>query len=365
MDNTRRPRALWDPLHREDTAVQQAFDAWHRQARIPQVRYVALLTALMYLLFSAVEQSVAADLHSERLVAHAMLVPGLLLAVAAMSLRAPLQRPMWALLMVAPVIANGANLYLNTGSPQFLVFAPEIYLSIMWTFAISGLPLRPATMAATAIVAQVIVAAFRDPMQGELIQLHLLWVLAAFSFGALSAFMLEHARKHSFLQQRQLERSAQVDELTSLWNRAHIERLFEAERARTERYGEPFSVILLDIDHFKAVNDTWGHSAGDRVLRQFADLLRQNLREVDAIGRIGGEEFFVLLPQTPVTQAQGVARDLQARINAFDFETVGRRTASFGVTEYRPGESRVDTFDRADQALYAAKENGRDRIEVR
>jgi len=365
LENTRRLRVLADPLHREDATVRRAFDAWHRQVRIPQVRYIAFLTALMYLLYAAVEQSVATDLQAPRLLAHAVLVPGLLLVVAAMSFRARLQRPMWALLMVAPVIANGANLYLNTGSPQFLVFAPEIYLSIMWTFAISGLPLRQASMAALAIVVLVIAAAFRNAMPGELIQLHLLWVLAAFSFGGMSAFILEKAHKHTFLQQRQLARSAQIDELTSLWNRAHIERLFEEERARAERYGQPFSVILVDIDHFKAVNDTWGHSAGDAVLRQFAELLRQNLREVDAIGRIGGEEFFVLLPQTPVAQAQLVASGLQARINAFDFETVGRRTASFGVTEYRPGESRVDTFDRADQALYAAKENGRDRIEVR
>ncbi|WP_018860931.1 MULTISPECIES: diguanylate cyclase [unclassified Thioalkalivibrio] len=365
MGSTRRLRALRDPLHQEDLTVRRAFDTWHRQVRIPQVRYIALLTALMYFLFSAVEQSVATDLHSARLLAHAALVPGMLLAVAAMSFRASLQRPMWALLMVAPVVANGANLYLNTGSPQFLVFAPEIYLSIMWTFAISGLPLRQASIAAIAIVALVIAAAFHQPMQGELIQLHLLWVLAAFSFGGLSAFILERARKHTFLQQRQLERSAQIDELTSLSNRAHTEQLFEEERARTERYGQPFSVILIDIDHFKAVNDTWGHNAGDRVLRQFADLLRQNLRKVDAIGRIGGEEFFVLLPQTDIAQAQVAARDLQARINAFDFDTVGRRTASFGVTEHRPGERMVDTFDRADQALYAAKKNGRNRLEVR
>ncbi|WP_019623781.1 GGDEF domain-containing protein [Thioalkalivibrio thiocyanoxidans] len=354
-----------DPLYGECEETRQAFTSWLRTTRIPQVRYIAFLTAALYLLYAVIEQAVAADSSSLRLLAHAVLVPGLLLSVAAMSFRTRFQPPMWALLTVAPVVANAANLGLNAGSPQFLVFAPEIYLSIMWTFAISGLALRQAVIAATAIVALVIVAASYAPLEPGLQQLHLFWVLAAFSFGCLSAFVLEKAYKHTFLQQRQLARSAQTDELTSLWNRAHIEQLFEEERARNERYGQPFSVILIDVDHFKAVNDTWGHSTGDAVLRQFAELLRQNLRKVDAIGRIGGEEFFVLLPQTDVAQAQAAARDLQSRINAFDFDTAGRRTASFGVTEYRPGERMVDTFDRADRALYAAKKNGRNRIEVR
>ncbi|WP_019612236.1 diguanylate cyclase [Thioalkalivibrio sp. AKL7] len=365
MDIIRRLRVLGNPLHREDADVRRAFAAWHRQVRIPQARYVAFLTALLYFLYAVLEQSVATDLHTSRLVAHALLVPGLLLAVGLMSFDRRLQPMMWVLLTLAPVVANAANLHLNVGSAQFLIFAPEIYLSIMWTFAISGLALRQAVIAATAIIALVIAATFRQPLEADLLQLHLMWALAAFSFGCLSAFILEKAHKHTFLQQQQLARAARVDELTSLWNRAHIERLFDEERARAERYGEPFAVILIDIDHFKSVNDTWGHSTGDGVLRQFAGLLRQNLRKVDAIGRIGGEEFFVLLPQTRGEQALVAARELQARITAFDFDTVGRLTASFGVTEYRPGEDRVDTFNRADQALYAAKKNGRSRIEVR
>ncbi len=363
---TERPlRARLDPLHGEDEATRHAFSAWLRAARIPQVRYIALLTAAMYLLYAGIEQTVDADATGLRVFAHALLVPGMLLAVAAMSLRASLQRWMWALLMIAPVVANAANLYLNAGSPQFLVFAPEIYLSIIWTFTVSGLPLRQASISAGTIVALVIAATIQLPMPTGLVQLHLFWILAAFSFGLLAAFILERALKATFLQQCELAHSAQIDSLTSLWNRAHIEQRFEEERARAERYGQPFSVILMDIDHFKAVNDTWGHSVGDAVLQQFAELLRQHLRKADAAGRIGGEEFFVLLPQTRADQAVAAARDLQARINAFDFETVGPLTASFGVTEYRPGEDRVDTFDRADRALYAAKKNGRDRIEVR
>lgn len=365
MDIARRLRGRMDPLYAEGEDTRRGFAAWLRATRIPQVRYIAFLTAALYLLYAAIEQTVAVDASGQRLLAHGLLVPGMLLAVAAMTFRASLQRPMWALLIIAPVVANAANLYLNAGSPQFLVFAPEIYLSIMWTFAISGLALRQAALAATGIVVLVVAASLLQTLETGLLQLHLLWVLAAFSFGCLSAFVLERALKLTFLQQRELAHSAQVDELTSLSNRAHIEQLFEEECARTERYGQPFSVILIDIDYFKAVNDTWGHRTGDTVLKQFAELLRQNLRKVDAIGRIGGEEFFVLLPQTDAEQAQAAARDLQARINAFDFDAVGRRTASFGVTEYRPGERRVDTFDRADQALYAAKKNGRNRIEVR
>ncbi len=355
-------RARLDPLSGEDAATRTEFATWLRATRMPQVRYIALLTAALYLLYAVIEQLVTDDAPVLRSLGHVLLVPGMLLAVAALSLRASRQSWMWGVLMVSPLVANAINLSLNIAGPQFLVFAPEIYLSIIWTFAISGLPLRQAFIAALGIVALAVGATLQ--LEADRAWTHLLWVFSAFSFGGLSAFFLEAAHKSIFLRQRQLAHSAKVDPLTSLWNRAYVERLFENEQARAERYEVPFSVMLIDIDYFKMVNDTYGHSVGDKVIRQFAELLRQGMRRVDEIGRIGGEEFFVLLPQTRAQQAEASARDLLAQINAFEFDTVGRRTASFGVTEYRAGERRIDTFNRVDRALYAAKAKGRNCIEV-
>jgi diguanylate cyclase (GGDEF)-like protein len=241
---------------------------------------------------------------------------------------------------------------------------PEIYLNLMWTFTVSGLTLRQALQTAGASVVLLLVVTLGDALQPGVQRLHLIWVLASFSFGVLCAFVLEKAHKTMFLHQGRLALSATVDGLTGLWNRSRIDQLFAEEIARAQRYGTPFSVILLDIDHFKHVNDHHGHAVGDSVLRQFARLLRDNVRSVDKVGRLGGEEFLVILPEIDATQAQAAARTLQERIRQFDFDTVLRKTASFGITQFRGDESPQHMLDRADRALYRAKAGGRDRIEV-
>ena len=203
-----------------------------------------------------------------------------------------------------------------------------------------------------------------DALQPGVQRLHCIWVLASFSFGLLCAFMLENAHKRMFLQQSQLARSASIDGLTGLWNRARIDQLFSEEIARAQRYGTQFSTILIDIDHFKQVNDNHGHAVGDAVLRQFANLLGNNVRSVDQVGRLGGEEFLVLLPEADEQQAMAVATTLQRLVRECEFNTVRHKTASFGVTRYQGDESPQSMLDRADRALYKAKEGGRDRIEL-
>jgi diguanylate cyclase (GGDEF)-like protein len=203
-----------------------------------------------------------------------------------------------------------------------------------------------------------------DSLQPGIQRLHLIWVLASFSFGLLCAQVLEKAQKDIFLQHRRLALSASVDGLTGLWNRGRIDQFFAGELARAQRYGAPFSLILVDIDHFKSVNDSHGHSIGDAVLRQFASLLRQNVRTTDKVGRLGGEEFLIVLPETDALQARSVALLLQQRINAFAFETVQHKSASFGVTQFAGDQNAQAMLDRADRALYQAKANGRNRIEV-
>ena len=195
-------------------------------------------------------------------------------------------------------------------------------------------------------------------------RLHLIWILASFSFGLLSAFLLEKAHKRMFLQQDSLELSASLDGLTGLWNRSRTEAFLADEQARANRYGTPFSVVLIDIDHFKHVNDTFGHAVGDSVLRQFATLLRENVRAVDKVGRFGGEEFLIVLPEIGSHQAVAAVQALRRRIQAFAFDTVERKTASFGIAEYRPGETLEALMARADKAMYRAKASGRDRVEA-
>lgn len=352
-----------DPLHGVPESIRQEFVLWYRQAKAPQVRYVAFLTLALYLVYVAMECSVATTHRELRMFLHGVVVPASLLGVALMSYSGRYYRPMLALLIGAPIGAVAFNLYFNADQPDFAHYAPEMYLNLMWTFAVSGLTLRQATLTASTSAALMLIVTLGSSLQGVQC-LNLMWILASYSFGMLSAFLLERAHKTMFLHQSRLALSASVDGLTGVWNRARIDQFFADEVARAQRYGTPFSVILMDIDHFKSVNDTHGHTVGDSVLCQFARLLRENVRSTDRVGRLGGEEFLVVLPGTDHRHAQAAARALRQRINGFDFHTVRRKTASFGVTQYSGDDTPSAMLERVDRALYKAKQSGRDRIEV-
>ena len=160
----------------------------------------------------------------------------------------------------------------------------------------------------------------------------------------------------------ELQRLATTDTLTGVWNRRHFEQVVAAEIQRAGRYGEPLSLLLFDIDHFKAINDTHGHLVGDRVLIGLSQRVREHLRGVDMLARWGGEEFVVMLPHCTGDQAEHLAEKLRALIAAEPFPGVGRVTSSFGVAQFRPPESADAWLNRADDALYQAKAAGRNRV---
>ena len=166
--------------------------------------------------------------------------------------------------------------------------------------------------------------------------------------------------------QRELQRRATTDELTGLANRRHFFELGETERMRVSRYDHPCALLMLDIDHFKNINDTHGHAAGDLVLKAFSDSIAKQLRATDVFGRIGGEEFAVLLPETDLAGAQDFAERLRAAVATRQTQYADKAigvTTSIGVTEMLSSDT---TFDaavlRADQRLYDAKASGRNRV---
>ena len=170
-------------------------------------------------------------------------------------------------------------------------------------------------------------------------------------------------QKH--LEER-LREMAMQDELTGLYNRRHFVELAEAEVARARRTGMPLSLAMLDIDHFKAVNDVFGHPVGDLALREVARAMRETLRTSDVPARIGGEEFVVLLTDTALDGAMAVTERLRERVGRAEVsagrERVARFTVSAGVAELAPAERIESLLKRADEALYRAKEEGRNRI---
>jgi diguanylate cyclase len=166
---------------------------------------------------------------------------------------------------------------------------------------------------------------------------------------------------------RELERLSQTDGLTGLWNRRHWEDLLAAEFTRCRSEGAKSSLLLFDLDHFKRVNDTEGHAAGDAALRSFALFLRMNLRPDDIIGRYGGEEFGVILPDLGAAEAQAFVELLliDLRTRAGQADRALRCTASAGLACYRPDMADfVAWISETDRCLYAAKANGRDCVVV-
>jgi|APLak6261675434_1056106.scaffolds.fasta_scaffold01469_2 diguanylate cyclase (GGDEF)-like protein len=182
---------------------------------------------------------------------------------------------------------------------------------------------------------------------------------------------LDRANKELEEKRRELLELSRTDGLTRLINRRHFEERLTAEFARSERYRAPLSCFLLDIDHFKKVNDTWGHPFGDLVLREVAGVAKRALRDVDVLARYGGEELVALLPETSPEEAWRAAERVRMGVEAMRLtaqtphgpETV-RCTASIGVSTF-PGDS-VDSAESlvqaADECLYEAKENGRNQV---
>lgn len=164
-------------------------------------------------------------------------------------------------------------------------------------------------------------------------------------------------------KEAELKRLATTDMLTGLINRARFDYLIKHEIGRLNRYIRPFSLIMLDVDYFKSINDSLGHDAGDQVLAALSKLLEENLREADYCARWGGEEFIILAPETTLAKAVKLADKVRHRIRCSHFPGVGRVTVSMGVVEVIPHESQKSVMKRVDNALYRAKEKGRDRVE--
>ena len=178
---------------------------------------------------------------------------------------------------------------------------------------------------------------------------------------------LDLAHINHKLQQReaQIVASSLTDPLTGVGNRRRLEQALAAEISRANRTGTRLCAIMADLDHFKRVNDTYGHAAGDRVLTAFGDLLRRHTRVIDIVARFGGEEFVVLTPNTDLENAVAIANRIRGSFAACTIESLPDPvTASFGVAEMVANEQGSGLLRRADAALYEAKHSGRNRVAI-
>jgi diguanylate cyclase (GGDEF)-like protein len=162
---------------------------------------------------------------------------------------------------------------------------------------------------------------------------------------------------------KKLKELSTTDALTHLYNRMKIDSILETQYHLAQRYNTPFGIIMLDIDHFKNINDTYGHLIGDEVLKQLAKILKQNVRDTDSVGRWGGEEFLIICPSTEIEAVEKVAQNLRIKIQNHDFSNgIFQITSSFGIACYKSEQNLTSLIKEVDDALYLAKENGRNQV---
>ncbi|WP_298753815.1 diguanylate cyclase [uncultured Arcobacter sp.] len=162
----------------------------------------------------------------------------------------------------------------------------------------------------------------------------------------------------------ELQKVAHSDHLTKLMNRVKIDEMLERCTDSYKRYKNIYSIILLDIDHFKLVNDTYGHLVGDDILKHIAIVLSENTRNVDLVGRWGGEEFLIISKETDINGASILAEKIRERVESYKFEIATHQTISLGIAQIKDNETVDELLKRADDAMYKAKEGGRNRVIV-
>ncbi len=164
-------------------------------------------------------------------------------------------------------------------------------------------------------------------------------------------------------QNQQLLELSRTDPLTGLFNRRVLDEKLDYEIRRAQRIKSHLSLLMLDIDHFKHINDTYGHLTGDKILVRVAEILKETIRNIDIVGRFGGEEFLIIFPDCSLSDGAGIAEKIRTTVMQSAFISTIQVTISGGIVEYR--DDAIDEFtERADKCLYQAKENGRNRIEI-
>jgi diguanylate cyclase (GGDEF)-like protein len=195
------------------------------------------------------------------------------------------------------------------------------------------------------------------------------WLVLALTLPGFTVLTGRVRRLHSALRLagmkiRNIEEHAQRDQLLGCYNRRYVIAALEEQKRFSDENGAPLCLAVIDLDHFKSINDEVGHLAGDEVLRTFTRIAQDNIRQGDVFGRYGGEEFVLVLPQTPLLPALNTAERIREQVEHHGWQGVRNVTVSIGLTQYIPGESVLNLFSRTDTAMYLAKRGGRNQVVV-
>lgn len=349
----------------KEKAHQIAFNEWRAVAQLKQVVFITVLTAFLYLLFSSLHQFIVPHKFIQLMTLwHMLIIPLMLLFVAILAYMKKFCFLMTSFLIIAPIVAAIANIYIVSKFEGYTTYQTELYLIIFWVFMVSGLRLVHALNTALFIfiIAVISSIAIYPKSLDELI-MHIFWMLASLSFGFVGAYLFEDTQKNVFLKHEELEKSSVTDKLTGLYNRKMFDDVVMKEIEKMKRYSHSFGIIMIDIDYFKNINDTYGHHAGDKVLIEIAQILKKNTRISDVLIRWGGEEFIVICLEVSEQDIKNISEYIRQKVEQTHFYKIDKLTISIGTTINREDDDINSIIKRADEALYKAKELGRNRIE--
>ncbi len=341
------------------------YEEWDRPARQTQIAAISALTALLYIIFTLLDKSWVSEpvqALMERL--YLFINVPMLLTISWLAYKKRYYRIVMPALAVSPLIAVACHVYVTRELAGYTPLLVEGYLVVLWIFVVSGMTFSYALASAIVTSAMLLVAGNHNISDPSMYATHAFWIFCSFSFGFLGSLIYDRSRKAIFTSQQELHRMAITDELTGAFNRNHFNQVISQEISRDRRYEKSCGLLMIDIDHFKAINDSYGHAVGDEVLRKVAQVLSQSLRANDTLIRWGGEEFVVVAIELDEESLEPLCEKLRQGIEVESFAPVGAVTVSIGATLYRDGDTQDALLSRADTALYEAKESGRNRTVV-
>ena len=344
--------------------ISERYNRSIQSFKLLQIRIITILTGILYIIYSQVDKYVLPNdiIHIASSV-HLYVLAPILFFISFFTFFPKYYTYIINILIIAPLFATVTNLILIRNLESFTIYMTEIYLIIFWVFTISGLKLKESSISVFLVsLITFINYYFIFPLPQKLFIMHSFWMLCVISFGFVGAFLLERLSKRNFVNYVKLEKSAETDALTGLYNRTKLDEVLQSELDRSKRFNHNFSFILIDIDYFKNINDTYGHQVGDSFLIEFTNLVNSNSRSTDLFFRWGGEEFVLLCLEVDKEKIHKYLENLRQKIEQHKFKSVDKKTVSIGLTISKNEDDINSIVKRADEALYLAKNNGRNQV---
>lgn len=338
----------------------ELYAKWDQPSRQIQISAITFLTAMLYIVFAFLDKPWAtAQAQFLMLKLHMFVVVPALLAISYFAYKQHYYKYVMPALAVFPIVSISCHTIIASKLEDCTPFAPEAYLGVFWVFIVSGMTFRYALFSASSSICILLVSAFHYIEQRDTYVMYVFWLSCSFSFGFLGALIFDRSRKQIFMNQQELQRLAVTDPLTGLYNRNQLNIILAKEMEREQRYESSFGFLLVDVDYFKCINDSFGHDKGDEVLIHIAQALQASVRKNDTLIRWGGEEFIVIAIEVNEHSLTALGEKLREKIEKSEYGEIGSVTVSIGTTLCKAGDTPSTLLARADKALYKAKEGGR------